>query len=443
MSVPNKLVFVPAADSVSETRGIRGAGAKSRATFGDVISNEDLLFAVQREPAAYRVVFQVAHDIFAKWFKVVDAGKNPNPDFDAAVQKVLSTLNAKDVFTRAALFERLFGWSIIVLGYVDRGKDLSSAVEGAQEIRDLFPYSVLAVDVQTSDEDQDTKSSRFGLPNLYTLKQTGIAQVKVHYSRVIHVATRVLENRYKGLSVLQAMYDDLTVFRNIRWGMGQAMFRVGHGFPDITIQGATKKDLDDFEAQNQLQDLSVRTYLLHGDKTSVEFKGLGGKALNPEPYVDSCIDQLSIATGIPKAIMRGAQAGALAGSDVNEREYFKFISNLQALYEPAIWQLIDLLMEAGQIPKVEDYEIKWNGGFELNELDKTAAALNVGRTEQIYASWLTVNELRARMNPPLQPLPSPEGDIIPGLQKPQQPFSQSSSSEEKQDGKQEDRNKQG
>jgi hypothetical protein len=432
-----------AADAVSETFGVRGAGAGTGATFGDEINNDDLLFAVKREPAAYRAIFQVAHDVFAKWFKIVDKSQEPNEDFDALVQKVLDALNARNVFTRAAVFERLFGWSIIVLGFVDYGKGLSSPVEGMQEIRDLFPYSLLSVDVQSSDEEKDPKSPRFGLPVSYTFKQSGVEQVKIHYSRVIHLATRLLDHPYKGLSILQAMYDDLTVFRNIRWGMGQTLFRYGSGFPDIEFEGATKKQLDDLENSQQFKSLQARTYFLHSDKVKFEFKGVAGKALNPEPYVDSCIEQLSIATAIPKAIMRGAQAGALAGSDVNEREYFKFISDLQALYEPAIWQLIDLLMESGQIPKVEDYEIKWNGGFELNELDKTAATLNVARTEQVYSSWLTVNELRARMNPPLDPLPDDEGNVIPGLQKPQQPFSQSTSSEEKQDGKQEDRNKQG
>ena len=414
-----------AGDTSTDTVGIRGAGASSQANFGDPIDTSDLLFGAKREPACYRAVFQVAHDIFAKWFKVVDVSKKPNPDFDSSVQKVLSALNAQEVYTRAAVFERLFGLSIIAMTFLDYSKDISSPVENPQEIRDLWPYSVLSVDVQSVDEEKDIESPRFGLPVLYTLRREGIGQAKLHYTRVIHLATRLLDHRYKGLSVLEPMFDDSTVLRNIRYGMGQTMFRVGSGFPDVEIQGANKTKLDELDASQQFKSLHARTYFLHNEKTKLEFKGVAGKALNPEPYVNSCMEQLSMATSIPLAIMRGAQAGALAGSDVNEREYFKFISDLQASYEPAIWQLIDLLMETGQIPKVEDYKIEWNGGFELNEIDRAAAALNNARAEQIYSGWLTVNELRARMKPPLEALKGLEGNVVPGLLQKQQAFSQS------------------
>jgi len=53
------------------------------------------------------------------------------------VRKVLSSLNAKSVFTQMAAYERLFGWAIIILGYVDQVKDLTEEVKQPQEIRDL------------------------------------------------------------------------------------------------------------------------------------------------------------------------------------------------------------------------------------------------------------------------------------------------------------------
>jgi hypothetical protein len=404
-----------------ETFGIRGAGASSQSYFGAPLNLDDFLFSVKREPAAYRAVFQVAHDIFAKWFKVVEVSEKPNENFDREVQKVLGALNAQEVYTHAAVFERLFGWSIVALTFVDYGKGIQKPAERPREILNLFPYSVLSVDVQGSDEEKNKDSERFGLPILYTLNREGAGQAKLHYTRTIHVATRLLDHRYKGLSVLESMYDDLTIFRNIRWGMGQTMFRIGGGVPDITGKNATKKDIDNLEASQQFKTLHARSHFLHSDKWTMEFKGAAGKALNPEPYVNSCMEQLSMASGIPAAIMRGAQAGALAGSDVNEREYFKFISDLQASYEPAIWQLIDLLMETGQIPTVEDYEIQWNGGFELNELDKAQVFLAKAQAIKLKTEFLKVNELRALEDPPLPALKGPEGDVIPGLQKPPAP----------------------
>jgi phage-related protein (TIGR01555 family) len=426
MQLPKWLLRRSAKDTDDDGLGIRGAGASSQADFGEPITEADLLFAVKREPMAHRNVFQFSHDIFDKWFEVVEVGKKPDPSFDKAVQKPLSALNTKSVFTQAAIFERLFGWSIIIIGFVDHGKSLADPVKQAQEIEDLAVYSPMSFKVQTSEEDKDPTSPRFGLPIFYTLNRGGTAaQEKVHFSRVIHLATRLIDHAYIGHSVLEAIYDDLTVWRNIRWGMGQTLFRYGSGFPDVTVEGANQKDLDDLEDSKQFESLQARTYFLHNKKTTLDFKGLQGRALDPGPYCNPIMESFSTGTGIPLAVLRGAQAGALTGSEVNEREYFKVISAAQSLYEPFIWQLIDILLETGQIqPKwkrtIEDYEIHWRGGFEINDIDKAAAELNLARAEEIRGNYLTVDELRARMgDPSIQPLGPPFGSLIPGLVKAQ------------------------
>jgi len=48
----------------TDTFGIRGAGASWQASFGMALNERDLLFAVRREPVAWRLVFQVAHMAF-------------------------------------------------------------------------------------------------------------------------------------------------------------------------------------------------------------------------------------------------------------------------------------------------------------------------------------------------------------------------------------------
>jgi hypothetical protein len=413
------------ADTSIDTVGIRGAGASSHADFGEPINEEDLLFAVQREPVAYRIVFQVAHDIFDNWFKVEDTAEKPDPNFDKQVQTVLAQLNAKSVFTQMAVFERLFGWSIIVEGYADHGKTLEAPVESPQEIRDIVAYSPLQSTVQTSGEDKEEKSQRFGLPIYYTLARTGINQVKVHFSRVVHFATMLLTHPYKGISVLEPVYDDLTVLRNVRWGLGQTIFRYGSGFPDVEVQGATKKMLDDLERSQQFKSLQSRTYFLHSDKTKLEFKGLAGRALDPEPYYLPIMENISAGSGVPLAILRGAQAGELTGSEVNEREYFKLVSDAQSRYEPGIRALIDALIACGQVKtNVKDYKVVWLGGFEVSEKDKALVELNLAQAREKKSGWMTVDEIRAEEG--LKELPDGAGKVVLGIkQAEQQPFSQS------------------
>jgi hypothetical protein len=143
-----------------------------------------------------------------------------------------------------------------------------------------------------------------------------------------------------------------------------------------------------------------------------------------KPYVKPVIESLSCGSRIPEAILRGAQAGALTGSEVNEREYFGFISSLQALWEPYIWDLIDRLMETGQIRKVEDYRIVWQSGLELSEKDKAAVELEKAQARNLKTGWLTVDEIRGEEGK--KPLPNGAGAVVLGLKKAEsQPFGQS------------------
>jgi len=406
----------------ADTLGARGTGASWQASFGMALNEADLLFAVRREPVANRIVFQVAHDVFDKWFRVEAISEKPDASFDREAQKALSALNAKSVFTQFAVYERLFGWAIIALSYVDYGKGPEAPVSNPREIVELFPFSSLQFTVQSSDEDKDPKSPRFGLPIYYTLRRDNAGQSKLHFSRVIHGATRLLDYPYKGMSVLEPVYDDLTVLRNIRWGLGQTIFRYGSGFPDVEVKGAKRKQLDDLEASQQFKNLQARTYFLHSDDTKLDFKGVAGKALNPEPYYTPIMENIAAGSGFPLAILRGAQAGALTGSEVNEREYFKLISDAQSRYEPAVRQLIDALIECGQIRfkynTRREYRIVWQGGFELSEKDKSSVELQQAQARILKTGWMSVDEIRAEQG--LEALPNGEGEVIPGLQNGQQ-----------------------
>ncbi|MDI6798974.1 MAG: hypothetical protein QMD12_03225, partial [Candidatus Aenigmarchaeota archaeon] len=110
--------------------------------FRQPITNEKITEALRRIPIAHRIVFAVAHDIFDNWFEVEPLEEDVDKKkFNEAVQKVLLLLNAKDVFTQAAVFERAYGWSIIVIGYQDKAPTLKGPVLLPEKIVSLEAYS--------------------------------------------------------------------------------------------------------------------------------------------------------------------------------------------------------------------------------------------------------------------------------------------------------------
>ncbi len=137
--------------------------------FGQPLILDNITFAIKREPVAHRIVFAVAHDVFDNWFTLEPLEEGTDKErFNETVQKVLLLLNAKDVFTKAAVFERVYGWSIIVLGYRDKGVTLKDPVLMPEKIVSLKAYATTMITgVQT---DKNGQSLRFGLPEIYKLK---------------------------------------------------------------------------------------------------------------------------------------------------------------------------------------------------------------------------------------------------------------------------------
>jgi hypothetical protein len=418
-------------DDTSDTFGIRGAGRYTSQIYMGMQLNElDLLLAAKREPVCKRVVLDVAYDIFSKGFTVEEVSENPDPNWSREVSKVLDGLNARSCLTRLVEYERLFGWSILALTYVDYGEDASKELKNPREIRDLLPLSTLQCTVQSSDEESNLESSRFGLPVLYTVRRSGYGakREKIHFSRVIHCATRLLDHHWKGVPVLEVMFDDQSIFRNTRWGLGETIVRNCAGFADITVKETSKKKLDEFEARHDLHNLNARSYFLHGDESTVDWVGAKGKALDPEPYVTPILESLSCGSRIPMSHLRGATAGTLAGSEVNDREYWGGIASLQKLVEPVIWELVDKLIETGQISKVNDYRVVWPAGFELTETAKATIKAQTAQAHSLETDWRTIDEIRAEEG--LDALPNGQGKVVLGLERLKQAPSAGASSEE-------------
>jgi len=387
-------------------------GLSGGAGFGDSIVDSDREWAAQREPVANRITYTVAADVFDNWFEVDDPKtEGKDEELNAKFQAVLSELNAKTIWIDATTYERMLGYSLVVVGF-DDSDDLRTERRTGAKISQLEVYKKSLI--VSTEIDRDPNSERFGLPVVYKISRGNGVQTDVHYSRTIEVATRLSK-----FSVLDPIWDDLTCLRNIRWGMAQTMYRYGSGFPDVKIEGASKKQLQDWDLD--LSDICARTKFVHNEKAELNFKGAQGVALNPTLYYDPIFENIATGSGIPLAILRGAQAGELAGSEVNEREYFKVISSLQSKFEPFVRQLLDLLVESGQVDYDGDYVINWKPGFEPSEQTRNQAQLLEAQAQQIWLQFMTIDEVRAKASMP--PLPNKEGEVVPGLTKAQpQPF---------------------
>lgn len=400
----------------------------------EVIPESEMLFSSQREPVIKWLTYWVAVDLFDNWFKVVDPEKPEDATLNDAVQEVLLQLDAKKQLTRLLQFERRYGTAVMLCAYTNTdGETWESPIydsrgnlEGDRQLLQITPYPWTKVNV--TDADTIPSSLRYGWPEYYEIKRGGdttLTPTKVHWSRVIHAATRIDEEIYKGTSVIFAIYDDATGFRNARWAQYETLFRYGSGFPHIHLPGASRSEIQAWISAGRFNDINARGFFVSGgsgdEAEYIEFVGVQNVTLNPEPYNEMAAWNLSMASRIPQDILKGVSAGRITGSEVNERAYFKFINAEQSNVEHIVRELIDRIIETGQVnyqdrrrtPPTKGYVIHWNYPQLTPELSQAQINFLNERANAERTKWMTIDELRI-MND-LPPLPNGEGEVVLGL----------------------------
>uniref|UniRef100_A0A6M3XTC4 Anti-CBASS protein Acb1-like N-terminal domain-containing protein n=1 Tax=viral metagenome TaxID=1070528 RepID=A0A6M3XTC4_9ZZZZ len=428
------LFIHPKAD-VSEGSSIRipQVSTELGAGFGDAITDHDREFAATREPVAHFLTYHIVADVFDKWFIIDDPSiEGGDPKIDEAVQDALTLLKAKQICTKALEYERIYGWSLLVGSFNDAGDlhSLEQPLREGSQLLQLAAYSNPNIQVWLKDDDEN--SERFGEPIIYKIDRGDGKYLYIHYSRC-----QLVQTRSSGKGVLDPVWDDLTCGRNIRWGASQWMYRTGGGFPVIKFPpGTTKDKLEEWIDSNAFANLMARTYIGITGDMDFKFEGAQGRALDPQPFFHTNLEQIAAGSGVPEPILRGAQAGALTGSEVNQQQYYKVISRIQASLETTIRWIIDHLAEARQIkglpyladqslpekvkrwvkhdaqpkPQSFQYTIEWVSAFELTELDE-ANAENLKEDANVKRlQYMTIDEVRA-MNE-LDPLPNGEGATL-------------------------------
>lgn len=421
------------------------AETKYGSPFGRPIRDDEREFASEREPIGKFIVFDMSWDVWDNWFSIDDAKTDkPDEELDRKIQRQLRHLKTRDEFRKLLEFERRDGWGLLVGQFSDATKesDLEEEVSANAKLVGLWAYEKKNVKVERKDKNED--SLRYGEPEIYRINRGRPRRTKVHWTRCFKFSTRTGD-----VSALDVINDDMVCHRNARWGLAQTIFRYGSGFPVIKVYGADVTRLTEMASEGHFSDILARTYILINDQMEVDFKGAQVSALNPAPYLQPMIENMSIGSGVPEPILRGAQAGALTGSEVNEREYFKTISRIQMTCEDLVRWVVDKLLVSGQVegynetnkvdvksafdkikgkvfnafdlddpesePELIDYEVVWKGGFEMSETQKAQLDVMTEQANNLRGGYMTVNEIR-ELNE-LEPLEDtdPRGQIIPGV----------------------------
>ena len=161
-------------------------------------------------------------------------------------------------------------------------------------------------------------------------------------------------------------------------------------------------------------------YFVHNENQALEFKGFQTSTLDPRNYYQIALETLSMGSGIPEPVLKGSQAGAITGSEINERAYFKVISDEQTDFEQVIRELVDEIMLYLELSTEENplnYKIVWKASYEPTQKEKAELDFLNAQTAEKELLAKTVDEVR-KDRYKLPALPNGAGAVVIGLAKP-------------------------
>lgn len=296
---------------------------------------------------------------------------------------------------RADVLNRIGKFSVLYVGVPD-GNEPSEPLGRARpdRLKEVYFTPYAEDGVQIAEWETDPTSQRFGQPRMYQLQtmsrgdsDKAIIQkpIRVHWSRVVHIAEGLLDNEVEGTPALEAVFNTLEDLIKTTGGAAEAYFRNArnrfalqtdpkfNSQIDATTKAALEEEAQRF--QNDWQD-----FIRAG---GIDVKPLVIPHNDPVGTAKVQIQILAGTTGIPQRILIGEGAGQLAGNEDKE-SYNQLIQDRKELYcSDWTMQVLRVLASAKMIDLPDDAVIFWPTPETLSAVDKADVAT---KNAQAFAS---------------------------------------------------------
>ena len=316
-------------------------------------------------------------------------------EFTTAWNTLCTKFNLYEVITRADKLAGISPYAVLLLGFGDTD-DLTQPLntQSTPELLYIQPY---AAEHATIDKlVTDTTNPRYSLPEIYSLKQmdtsgalTGLMgklnsgkSLKVHASRIVHIAENTMSNDLIGNPRLSRAFNLLTDIMKVTGGSSEMFWLTANrGLhidvdKDMALSQEDAENLTD-EVEQYVDGLSriIRT-------RGVKVDTLGGSSVDPRGTFGILVAQLSATSGIPQRILVGSEAGQLASAQDRANWATRIEERRELFAEPIILNpLVTKFIEIGLLPDPNALIVyDWPDAFIQNPLERAQTAAQRGRT---------------------------------------------------------------
>lgn len=387
----------------------RAGAGKDWKLFPKNVSNDDLLYLYERCDIAGTTIDTPARDVWSKGFKIKVIDEKGGEIQDSPLEKEIYRLNKEHkilaAFEEAHRYSRLFGLGIVVMGLAD-GKEIINPVDQAQDLSFVRAFSDMEIDKINFDKKPESKT--FGNIETYDISIAGDTQTKfsVHQDRVIHVMEKTILKSARGISVLKGPFDLFQILKNTDWSAGEAYYQNASPLFVLTWEGEEVPPLEEKERmKSDIEDFHVKKRIIMPAAYKLEAIQGSGQLPNPGNVWNPIIERISGAVGLPKQILLGTSAGALASGETNLQQYYKDVAGDQVTFaEPLLIDFYTRLQRWGVLPEGR-FEIVWASLWQMSERDTAIigyrnmqrGVLALGSSQRGIPALMSVTEVRHRI----------------------------------------------
>jgi hypothetical protein len=307
-----------------------------------------------------------------------DIESEDDTPWQISMQGIAKELKLWSVIRKADVLCQLNDYSVILFG-LEGTTNTSDPIEGKPKIIYLKAYGSDCAEVVKYET--NPSDPRFGMPLIYkiTTRAAGGANeqtttIEVHYSRLIHIAERTLDDDFRGIPYLKPVWNVLDDLDKVRGGSGEVFWlnaRAG-----LNLNAESGVDLPDKTSMKDSVDAYQHNLSRVLYTQGIDVKPLSQAVASPKDAADLYFTIISATTRIPRRILEGSERGQLASA----QDENNFTNQIEArrldFCEPVILDpLIEMLVALGRI-KAAEYVWEWPALSTVSKVDQSTIAMN-------------------------------------------------------------------
>ena len=298
----------------------------------EVIEISDYSKMYRRGDVAARVVSLYPDEAWSEDPLIYETEEDEVTAFETAWNDLIEQVPLFPNLHRADVLSGIGRFGVLLIG-IDDGLSLDQSVPtindkgelvGGGEFHLIYLRPLDESVVKISSIEADVTNPRYGLPTTYEINfvdsnlgigmETTQRSIKVHWSRIIHLADNRLNSEVFGMPRLEKVFNRILDLKKIAGGSGE-MFWKG-GFPGLSMETQPTSGDEEITIDKEATKEQMEAYM-NGLQRYLATEGLTARSLtvqvaDPTPHMTLQLKLISVAMSVPWRVFVGSEAAQLA-----------------------------------------------------------------------------------------------------------------------------------